>query len=162
MAKLADDIKMFLRSGFNYDRDNVSLNTGLACKDASLAQQNQKEEADINTIVRRFGLTGELPSVKAMPQYGDFTHVTDYQSALNAVKEAEDAFAALGSKVRKRFHNSVVEFMDFMANGENLEEAIKLGLAVKKVAPAPVDKTGDGATGTKPVDAKADDAGAKK
>lgn len=159
---IKSDAALFLRSGFNYDSDTVSLNTGLACKDASLAQQNQKEEADINTIVRRFGLTGELPSAKAMPQYGDFTHVTDYQSALNAVKEAEDAFAALGSKVRKRFHNSPAEFMDFMADPANLEEAITLGLAVKKVAPAAAVKADDGATGTKKVEAKADSAGAKE
>ena len=53
----------FVRSPYNYDMSAVSDETGLCCEDESLAIQSAKEDADINTIVRRFGLTGELPSV---------------------------------------------------------------------------------------------------
>ena len=52
---------VFLRTPYNYDVDEVSAETGLACFDESLTQQQFKEESDINEIVRRFGLTGQTP-----------------------------------------------------------------------------------------------------
>ena len=45
------------------DMDEASVEAGLECKDDSLAVQSQRDEADINTIVRRFGLSGELRKV---------------------------------------------------------------------------------------------------
>lgn len=126
--------KMFLRTPYNYDTMQVSDETGLKCEDPSLAQQNMKDECDINTIVRRFGLTGELPSGVRMPQYGDFTGVTDYHSALNAVIAAQDSFAQLPADVRARFGNDAASFVDFCMNEDNRAEAEKLGLVAAKAA----------------------------
>ena len=50
----------FLRSLYNYDRDAASSESGLACDDPTLAQQQFRDEADINTILERFGRTGLL------------------------------------------------------------------------------------------------------
>ena len=55
----------FLRAAFNYDADEVSLETGTACHGASLAQQSFAEECDINVIVRRFGVGVPLPITQA-------------------------------------------------------------------------------------------------
>ena len=49
----------FLRTPYNYDVDKVSDETGLSCPEVTLAQQNFKDETDINYIVRQFGITGE-------------------------------------------------------------------------------------------------------
>lgn len=126
----------FIRSAYNYDTEVASDETGLDCPDPSLAQQNQKEEADINTIVKRFGLTGELPQNVRMPQYGDFTEVTDYQTALNAVKQANEAFMEMPAEVRSRFENDPEKFVDFCLDPNNREEAKKLGLVeVQKEVP---------------------------
>lgn len=124
---------MFLRTPYNYDTMQVSDETALRCEDPSLAQQNAKEECDINTIVRRFGLTGELPSGVRMPQYGDFTGVTDYHSALNAVIAAQDSFMQLPADVRSRFNNDAAAFVDFCMKEENRAEAEKLGLVAPRV-----------------------------
>lgn len=124
---------MFIRTAYNYDTMEVSNETGLACMDESLAQQHQKEESDINTIVRRFGLTGELPSNVRVPQYGDFTACTDYQTAIHAVKAAEASFMEMPAHVRARFGNDAGAFVDFCSNMDNIDEMIKLGLAIKKV-----------------------------
>lgn len=121
---------MFLRTPYNYDTMEASDASALVCDDPSLAQQHMKEESDINTIVRRFGLTGELPSGVRMPQYGDFTGVTDYHSALNAVIAAQDSFAQLPADIRTRFGNDAAAFVDFCMNEENRAEAEKLGLVV--------------------------------
>lgn len=125
---------VFLRSAYNYDRDAVSKETGLKCQDESLTQQHQKDEADINTIVKRFHLSGELPTDVRAPRYGDFTGVVDYQSALNAVIAADESFMAMPAYIRARFNNDTQLFVEFCSDPANTEEMIKLGLAVSRTA----------------------------
>jgi phage internal scaffolding protein len=124
----------FLRTPYNYDGDKVSDETGLSCPEPTLAQQNFKEECDINNIVRNFGLTGELPGKPISPQYGDFTGVLDYHSAVNAVLAAQDQFMELPAQMRSRFDNDPAKLIDFLQNEENREEAIKLGLIDKPIS----------------------------
>ncbi len=129
----------FLRTPYNYDRDVASNDSGLECLDPTMAQQQFREECDINTIMERFGRTGELIAPVRMPQYGDFDGVNDYHSAMNAIVEAQTAFEALPAKVRARFSNDPAEFLEFVYNEENREEAIRLGLVEAPLqAPAPV------------------------
>ena len=127
---------MFFRSGFNYDRDVVSLETGLMCEDESLAIQSAKEESDINTIVRKFGLTGELPSDLKMPQSGDFTDVPDFHTAMNMVRSAQEEFLRVPAEIRARFNNDPQRLMSFLEDGSNADEARKLGFLADPV-PAP-------------------------
>lgn len=125
---------VFIRDPYNYDRGAASDYFALRCLDPSLAVQSAKEECDINTIVRRFGLTGVLPDNVSVPQYGDFSAVDDYQSSLNAVVEADREFMRLPAELRKRFGNSPQVLLEFVADKANLEEARSLGL----VAPLPI------------------------
>jgi len=131
--------KIFLRTEFNYDMDAVSRETGLCCADDSLAVQSAKEETDINTIVRRFGLTGELPSDVDMPQSGDYAGVGDFHAAMNVVRKAQEEFLRVPADIRARFQNDPQKFTDFFNAEENQDEAIRLGLASKKPVPAPVE-----------------------
>lgn len=130
-------ITPFLRSAYNYDVDAVSRETGLLCADPTLAQQQFAEEANINTIVERFGLTGELPTNVRVPVSGDFTDITDYQTALNMVLDAEAAFMELPANVRARFENDPQKLQDFVEDASNLDEARRLGIAVPAPVPAP-------------------------
>ena len=123
----------FVRSPYNYDVMEVSNETGLRCEDVSLAVQDQRDEVDINTIVRRFGLTGQLPEDIRAPEYGDFTGVSDYQSALNAVMEADSEFNRMPAELRARFNNDPQLLLEFVSDERNREEAGKLGLL--RVAP---------------------------
>jgi len=120
----------FLRTPFNYDRDLASEESGLKCLDESLTQQQFKDEADINTIVDRFMKSGVLPTPANMPQYMDIEGNFDYQTAMNYVRSADENFMRMDAKVRARFNNSPQEFLEFFTNPENVEEAIRLGLAV--------------------------------
>lgn len=136
--------KIFLRKAYNYDMDAVSAETGLRCEDESLTAQEYAEDADINVIAQRFGLFGELPTGVRAPVYGDFSGVDDYQSALNAIMAAQEAFMELPGDVRARFENDPARFVDFCSDERNREEASKLGLVVPKAEelvrrePAPV------------------------
>ena len=123
--------EVFLRTPYNYDVDLVSDETGLKCEDPSLAQQHFAEECDINYIVERFGVTGQLPeNNRPMPTYGDFTGVSDYRQALEAVSQAQEAFMSLPANVRERFDNDPALFVDFCSSTDPADrsEAIELGL----------------------------------
>lgn len=139
--------KVFLRTPYNYDTMEASDASGLSCPEPTLAQQHAREETDINTIVRRFGLTGELPNNVRVPRYGDFTAVSDYQTAMNMVMEANEAFMQLPADVRSRFNNDPGALVDFMSDDSNRAEAEKLGLVVGSSSelvsnPAPVEGGG--------------------
>jgi len=104
-------------------------------KDPSLAVQSQRDEADINTIVRNFGITGRLPQSIRLPSFGDFSGISDYQSALNAINEAENSFYQIPAKVRETFDNDPQKFIEFCENKENLPQLREWGLAPTPEAP---------------------------
>lgn len=123
---------VFVRHPFNYDVVAAADECCVRDFGPSLTQQSQAEEADINVIVRRFGLTGQLPEGVRVPQYGDFTEVYDFKSAQDAIAMASSSFNAMPAEVRSRFKNDPQEFLEFCSKAENLDEMRKLGLAVPK------------------------------
>lgn len=128
--------EVFVRNPYNYDVIAASVESGVDCSfDKGRTIQSAKEETDINTIVKRFGITGQLPVGVRMPSWGDFTEVFDYQTAMNALVAARESFMTMPANVRARFHNDAAEFVDFCSLDENRAEAIKLGLVVPPEAP---------------------------
>jgi len=137
-SKLIAQVKVpFVRSPYNYDMMAASNEAGLDTGPESMTQQQFKDECDINVIVRRFGLTGELPENPRVPMYGDFTEVKDYRTALEAVMAADDAFLEFPAELRARFENDPQKLLEFCENGANREEAVRLGLI--KAATPPVE-----------------------
>lgn len=141
---------VFLRTPYNYDMGSAGDEDALHCKDASLAVQDQRDEVDINTIVRRFGLTGELPEGVRAPSYGDFEGVTNYHDAMNAVVAANESFDRLPADIRSEFHNDPALFVDFCSDAKNLPRLKELKLllpeAMKRMddaAKAEVDRVRD-------------------
>lgn len=129
-------IPVFLRTAHNYDMDQASFDSGLVSDPETRAQQQFKDECDINVIVERFGLTGELPQNLRVPVSGDFADLpTDYQSALNLVLEADAAFMQMPAAVRARFRNDPHEFVEFVSDVKNKDEARQLGILVPEQAP---------------------------
>lgn len=126
-----------LRTEYNYDMNQAGDDCGLECKDPSLTKQSFKEESDINTIVDRFKIHGELPQNVRLPTYEDFTGVFDFHSAMNAVAIARESFDKMPANVRTRFHNDPQEFVEFCNHKDNLAEARKLGLVPPEELPEP-------------------------
>lgn len=95
----------------------------------SFVQQHAKDECDVNTIMRRFEETGQLPGlIRGNPEYGDFSDPVDYQEALNITIKASEQFEALPAAARKRFDNNPKNFLEFCGNAANKEEMAELGL----------------------------------
>jgi phage internal scaffolding protein len=130
--------KLHIRTPYNYDMLIASHDSGLECKGKSLAKQSFKEECDINTIVRMFGVTGKVPVLAIEPSYGDFSGVSDYHSAMNKIKEAEASFMALPAKLRQKFDHDPNALLNFLENEQNRDEAIQLGLIDGEPVAAPI------------------------
>lgn len=131
--------------------------TGELVKEPSRTKQSHKAEVDINNIIRQYtsqGMIELLHQNAAKGVYRDLPADFTYQDALNIVVQAESAFASLPSKVRERFHNNPAELLAFMEDGNNAQEAIKLGLAIARPPEpekTPPDPTG-GAGGKPPAE----------
>lgn len=99
----------------------------------SRTKQSFKEECNIKTMVEKYKATGYVNTMVKKPLYGDFTNVGDFQSSMNIVIKAQEAFDALPAKVRERFSYSPVNMVNFLSDESNYDEAVKLGLVEKKV-----------------------------
>lgn len=113
-------------------------------EDESLTQQHFAEEADVNNIMRRYAQTGyivdPLNPGTAKPMFGDFSVDFDYQEAQNMLISANNQFMALPADLRKRFGNNPGELLAFLADSNNKDEAIRLGLIDSpEVPPAPLE-----------------------
>lgn len=125
-----------IRKGFEN-----SIPVRLFCDGESRAKQSFRDECDVNNILKKWEKTGLVSHVNpGSPQYGDFSNVVDYQSALDTVQRADDAFMSLPSSVRDKFNNSPQAFFDFVHDEKNIPELIRLGLATS-VAPVEASTT---------------------
>lgn len=133
---------MKFADGFSEDRDAVSSSVVVSCPEGDdVTQQQFKEETDINVIVTRFGVTGTLPMTAREPLPDDLYEPMDLLEAMQRVRQADEAFAALPAKVRDRFGNDPVALAEFVADPANVEEARALGLLRERAEEAaPVDK----------------------
>lgn len=137
MSRNSELIAQFkVRTRFNYDRDAVSIATAPPQPDDGKTQQNFKEECDINTIVQRFNLTGQLPENLKLPQYVNYEGVFDFQTAMQTMMEAEEQFMSVPAHIRAQFDNSPQKFLEYCENPNNREGLRKLGL-LKPEPPQP-------------------------
>lgn len=131
-------LPVFVRSAYNYDRNEASVISGVLCMDESMTVQSEKDSADINIIVERFGVTGMVPVLDKMPVASEFDAIFDYQTAQNAVVAAREAFAQIPAKIRTRFENDPGKFLEFYYDKANKDELVKMGLAEAEVIVPPV------------------------
>lgn len=124
----------FFRTPFNYDTNEAGNESGLACKDKSLAQQQFKDESDINVLFNKYLETGEMPQIEATLTYQNFEGPFDFQTAMNAVRAAQEQFQQLPARIKNRFDNDPQKLLDFLDNQENRDEAEFLGLVSKPQA----------------------------
>ena len=127
-----------IRSAYTFDPNVISNDTALDCGDESVTQQCFKDECDINILLAKFAVTGQLPDNVRVPQYVDFEETFDFQSSMNVIRAAEEAFAAMPADVRDRFQNDPGRFLEFANDASNYDEALKMGLAIKRPEKAAV------------------------
>lgn len=122
---------LVFRTGYDFNfGERADLDFG---DEPSLTIQSAKDECDINLIIDR-AQRGMQPSFvnEGVPQFGDFSDVSDYQSAFNQVLAAQEQFEQLPSSVRERFQNDPAKLFEFLGSEANYDEAVKLGLVQPK------------------------------
>lgn len=132
---------------FGYDVTGIDFmmldpDTGKMVRDEGKTRQDMADDADINVIVKRFGLTGQLPVVRPkIPLEADFRDAGDFDlgSALRFVRQADAAFMAYPAEIRAKFDNDPSLFVAFVENPRNKEECIRLGILPTE-PPPPVEK----------------------
>lgn len=109
------------------------LQVAISFDDPTLAQQNFRDQCDINNIIARWQKTGVVQHLNNFQaKYGDVSMApTDYQEALNRVMHAESMFDALPATIRDRFKNDPAQFLAFTSNPANLDEMVALGIATR-------------------------------
>jgi len=109
------------------DRKRVRQEQG---PEESQVQQHLAAETDINNIMAKYVRTGQFHHVSAKAaQYGDFSEVPDYKTAMEHIMAADALFMELPAKVRDRFNNDPAQFVEFTTDPANIDEVRKLGLA---------------------------------
>lgn len=119
--------KVFLRTPYNYDRNEASDKSGVDCSgDEVMTKQEFAAEVDVNTIVKRFGLGGEMPA--DWRGLSSDAEPFDLQTAMDQVLFARESFMELPANIRSRFYNDPVRLMEFLSSEGNREEGVRLGL----------------------------------
>lgn len=126
-----------------YDAKAVSDETGVDTGSDTSVQQAAKDEVDINTIVRRFGITGQMPFGPRGGTYGDFTEVpTDFHSAREILARAEADFMLLPAEIREKFGNDAGRLYDFAQSASEDEFFAATSLPAKVSSPSEGEASG--------------------
>lgn len=97
-----------------------------------VTEQSHKDECDINKIMHKFQRTGIITHSKKYEGQYDYATSTDFLTAMSIVARGQQMFDDLPSSLRSRFGNDPSNFLDFINDPANEDEAVKLGLLTDK------------------------------
>jgi len=108
--------------------ERLTVDTG-----PGMAKQSFANEVDINKIIAGYEKTGMIQHLNTKePFYGDVSKFRSYQECLDLVQEADSLFQSMDARVRERFKNDPVEMVSFLDDPKNLDEAVTLGMVVRR------------------------------
>lgn len=91
----------------------------------SRVKQEFAEETNINVIMRKYVVTGELSHLAARPgYYEDLSSIGDFTDAQLSVVRAKAIFSELPVEVRESFRNDPALFFKFVGDSAN-DSAVK-------------------------------------
>jgi hypothetical protein len=104
------------------------------CSEPSRTQQPPiRKEPSINQIMKTFKKKQNADFLSRYNeiingQSGNFSNITNYQSAVEFIHFAERVFKNLPVIVREKFKHNVAVFLDFIQNPANANELVAMGL----------------------------------
>lgn len=101
-------------------------------------RQEQKDQCDVNLIVKqhlRGGVSAHV--MNRVAEYG-FAPALTFQDCMNQVREAQEVFDALPSATRSFFANDPDRFVAYVSDPKRKAELLELGCLVEKPKAAPV------------------------
>lgn len=100
----------------------------------SLTRQSDALGTDINIIMAQYERTGTLPVNVAEQLFDDVSECFDFRDSLERVRDADTLFMSLPARVRARFDNDAVRFLEYFQEPGHDQELVDLGL---REAPPP-------------------------
>jgi phage internal scaffolding protein len=98
----------------------------------SKTDKSWKDACDASKIVHRMQQTGICSHLAhGQGNYLDVSEVPDLIGAMAQVQAANVAFMSLPAKIRARFENDMVKYVEFLQDPKNAAEAVELGLMQK-------------------------------
>lgn len=115
---------------------NMRKRVATRFEEPSKADQSQKEQCDVNVIMRKYNKTGQINHINRFPgRYADVSEIPDLLQASVQLREAQLAFNALPAELRKKLNNDPINLVAYLNDPKNDEEAISFGLKSKKAGP---------------------------
>jgi len=119
---------------FHRPHERYMLDTG----DHMITKQSHKDECDIHRILRQYQRTGIITHVQsAQAQFLDLPSSLDFQSSIQLIRDAEQAFASLPASVRDKFHNSPEAFLSAFQDASRADELRAMGFLKPKTPQEP-------------------------
>lgn len=112
-------------------RGNDCVKVSIVDFGESRTRQSEQDRCDINKILERFEVTGEMPVDTREALYLDVADAPDYRTALDQVRVANEYFMSLPAKVRAEFENDAAVFLDELHDEKNHERFQELGVLPK-------------------------------
>lgn len=103
-----------------------------------LTKQAFKDECDINRILKNYNSTGTISHFNtATGSYADLPEATDFQQALETVRQANEAFNELPSAIRQRFNNDPTALLAAVHDPDQWPVLQELGVLERPPAAPP-------------------------
>lgn len=104
--------KLFFKTPYNHNPNEVARQTATHNVDPTLTQQHHVDEADINTIMKRFGVTAVQHACRQIPpSFIDVPDNLDMQSAWKMVNDGIEAFEQQPAEIRAAFRNDPARYI---------------------------------------------------
>lgn len=108
------------------------------CGTELITKQSFKDECDINNILSQFKRTGIIQHItQHQPQYQDLPDELDYQTSLNLMMTASNAFSTLPSVVRAYFDNDPARLLRALHDPDMRDKLTELGVLRAPDLPQP-------------------------
>lgn len=114
-----------------YAGELVNPHTGEVTRPPSMTKQEFVKECDVNNVIKSYSpraMAVMIAENAARARYEDLPDEIDFQASIDLVRQAEASFMTLPAKVRDRFGQDPAQFLAFLSNPENVDEARALGL----------------------------------
>lgn len=116
-----------------YDEEaqrELSDATAIGYTGESMTEQHHAEDADINIIMKRYGVSdGAIPPQALDPSYyANLDDAVDLRTTLDLARDAQARFDALPVNIRKQFDHSPAALYHFVSNPANAERSVEMGL----------------------------------
>lgn len=96
----------------------------------SKTKQSFAKDCDVNVIIKKYKKTGQLKPGAPLRKYyyGDFSKMEGLQESFDKIERAQKGFMALSAQIRSKFNNDPIEFLKWISDMKNIDEARELGL----------------------------------